>query len=312
LIQSSKKSIIIQTNHAVIIDICKQRSIISTNSVMRMNLRLVRTSQFLSQFSNLKIRHKFEKYHLISNALSRLQNLNKENLSNDHAELNELFVEYVIYVYNTILVKLNSEFRARIIEKYFKDETWRKIIRTIDENAALKKNAAKLFFVQESIIMLRESNSYMTSNIDSRSSKSVSSFNEIQKNSTSSKSFSRFNESQNNQHDKNFIYHVNKSTKEKRLCISSNCVANILIIAHEHERKHSKFEITFEIISRSWYIRDLIKALRAYIRNCSQCLQIQIRRHCEFILTRGTRRRSQWTMSVLELDDESRIELIAS
>jgi hypothetical protein len=28
-----------------------------------------------------------------------------------------------------------------------------------------------------------------------------------------------------------------------------------------------------------WYIRDLIKTLRAYIRNCSQCLQIQIRRH---------------------------------
>ncbi len=70
----------------------------------------------------------------------------------------------------------------------------------------------------------------------------VSSFNESQERSKSI---------QNNQHDKNLIYHVNKSTKEKRLCISSDCVANILTVAHEHEQEHSDFEVTFEIISRS-------------------------------------------------------------
>jgi hypothetical protein len=178
LIQSSKKSMIIQIDHVVIVNICKKISRISINSAMRMNLRLIRVFQFLNQFSNLKIRHKSSKYHLISDALFCLQSLNKENLSDDHVELNELFVEHVIYVYNTILVKLNSEFRARIIERYFKDETWRRIIRTIDENAALEENAAKLFFVRESVTMFRKSNSYMTLNIDSRSSKSVSSFNE--------------------------------------------------------------------------------------------------------------------------------------
>jgi hypothetical protein len=57
LIQFFEKSIIIQTNHAAIINICKQTSIISTNFVMRINLRLIRIFQFLSQFSNLKIRH---------------------------------------------------------------------------------------------------------------------------------------------------------------------------------------------------------------------------------------------------------------
>jgi hypothetical protein len=171
LIQFSKKSMIIQIDHVVIVNICKQISIISINSAMRMNLRLIRVFQFLSQFSNLKIRHKTNKYHLISDALFRLQSLNKENLSDDHAELNEFFVKHVIYVYNTILMKLGSEFRARIIEKYFKNKTWRRIIRICDENAALKKNAAKLFFVRESFTMFRESDSYMISNINSRSSK---------------------------------------------------------------------------------------------------------------------------------------------
>jgi hypothetical protein len=122
-IQFFEKSIIIRTNHAAIIDICKQTSIINTNFVMKMNLRLIRVFQFLSQFSNLKIRHKFEKYHLISDALFRFQSLNKEHLSNDHAELNELFVEHAIHAYNTILVKLNSEFRKRIMNNYSKDES---------------------------------------------------------------------------------------------------------------------------------------------------------------------------------------------
>jgi hypothetical protein len=90
---------------------------------MRMNLRLVRVFQFLSQFSNLKIRHKSEKYHLIFDAFFRLQSLNKKDLSNDYAELNELFVDHnVIYAYNTILMKLNSEFRNKIIENYFRNE----------------------------------------------------------------------------------------------------------------------------------------------------------------------------------------------
>jgi hypothetical protein len=281
LIQSSKKSLIIQIDHVVIVNICKQTSIINTNFVMRMTLRLIRVSQFLNQFSNLKIRHKSRKYHLISDALFRLQSLNKEDLSDDHAKLDELFVEYIkmIYVYSTILMKLNSEFRARIIERYFKNDTWRRIIRTIDENAALEENAAKLFFVRESATMFRESDFYMTSNIDSESSKQISSSNETQKNSRSSKSVLRSDENQNNQHEKNLIYHVNKSIEEKRLCISFDCVSNILIVVHEHEQEHLNFEATFEIISRSWYIRDLIKALRAYIKNCSQCLQNQIRRH---------------------------------
>jgi hypothetical protein len=248
-----------------------------------MNLRLIRVFQFLSQFSNLKIRHKSRKYHLISETLSRLQSFNKENLSNDHAELNELFVEHVIYVYNTILMKLNSEFRAKVIEKYFKDETWRRIIRTIDENAALKENVAKLFFMRELITMFRKSNSYMISNIESISSlnisESISSFN-----NTSVLIFS-FNEIQErlklmqNKQNNDLIYYVNKSIKEKRLCISLICVSNILIVVHEQRQEHSNFEATFEIISRSWYIRDLIKSLRSYIKNCSQCLQIQIRRH---------------------------------
>ncbi len=256
LIQSSKKSVIIQIDHVVIIDICNHTSIINTNFVMKINLRLIRVLQFLNQFSNLKIRHKSRKYHLISDVFFRLQSLNKENLSNDHAKLNELFVNHnVINAYNTTLIKLNSEFRKRIIDDYFTDKSWKKIIHTIDQNEALDENAAKLFFVRESVTMSRESNFYITSSM--KSSLKISMLNHFD--------------------NKNLIYHVNKSTKEKRLCISSICVSNILITAHEQD--HSDFDVCFEIITRFWYIKELIKALRQYIKHCSQCLAIQTRRH---------------------------------
>lgn len=90
---------------------------------MRMNLRLIRAFQFLSQFLNLKIRHKSKKYHLIFDAFSRLQSLNKKDLSDDHDELDELFADHVICVYNTTLVKLNPDFRTRIVKEYSENET---------------------------------------------------------------------------------------------------------------------------------------------------------------------------------------------
>ncbi len=132
LIQSLKKSMIIQTNNVIIMNICKQTSIINTNWISRMNLRLIKTSQFFNQFSNLEIRHKSEKYHLISDVLSRLQSLNKENTSNNHVELDELFAEHAVYAYNIILIEINSDFRQRIINEYFKNEAWKKIIQIIN------------------------------------------------------------------------------------------------------------------------------------------------------------------------------------
>jgi hypothetical protein len=249
---------IIQTDHVVIVDICKQTSIISTNFVMRMNLRLIRVSQFLSQFSNLKIRHKSRKCHLIFDALFRLQSLNKKDLSKDHAKLNEFFVDHnAVHVYNTILMKLNSEFRKRIVNDYVMNESWKKIIQTIDQNAILEENAVELFFVREFDTMSRESDFYITSSVELSLKISVS----------------------NHSNNKNLIYHVNRSTEEKRLCISFNCVSDILIIAHEREQDHSEFDVCFEIITRFWYIKELIKALCQYIRHCSQCLAIQTRRH---------------------------------
>ena len=255
MIQSCEKKVIIQIDHFFIIDIAKQKSIIVTNSTMRLNLWLVRASQFLSQFSNLDIRHKSEKYHVISDALSRLKSLNTSSVEiDDYSELDAL------YTYHTTLLELNEEFMIKIIHEYIIDESWKKIIEIIDKNDKLDENVAELSFVREEVISRNSSeiDSYFQSRSEFEASEKVS------KNLQTS-------------NDKRLIYHVNRMTRERRLCISSNCVKKIFDIAHE--KSHSKFNICFEIIARFWYIRDLTRQLRDYIRHCSDCLIMQIRRH---------------------------------
>lgn len=71
LIESSKYEIMVQTDHSSIVDISRQKLITATTSTMKMNVRLIRASQFLSQFS-LNIRHKPGHLNVIPDALSRL------------------------------------------------------------------------------------------------------------------------------------------------------------------------------------------------------------------------------------------------
>ena len=58
---------------------------------MRINVRLVRASQFLRQF-NLEVRYKPDKEYIVLDALSRLISANKLTLSEDHSKLNVLYV----------------------------------------------------------------------------------------------------------------------------------------------------------------------------------------------------------------------------
>ena len=227
MIQSCEKKVIIQTDHSSIIDIAKQKSITATNSTMRLNLRLVRASQFLSQFPNLDIRHKPEKYHVISDALSRLKSLNTSSAeTDDYSELDAL------YTYHTTLLELNEEFMTKIIHEYTTDEPWKKIIETIDKNIKLGENAAELSFVREEAI--------------SRNPNEIDPYFQPRPESEASEEVPKDLQTSN---DKRLIYHVNRMTEERRLCIPSNCVKKIFDIAHE--RSHPGFNTCFEIIARS-------------------------------------------------------------
>ena len=71
IIKSNQKPpVIIYTDYSTAIPISKQ-TILNTTSTDKLNLRLIRASQYLSAF-NLELRHKAGKSNIVPDALSRL------------------------------------------------------------------------------------------------------------------------------------------------------------------------------------------------------------------------------------------------
>lgn len=140
LVESSRASVIIQTDHAAILDIMQLSSITSTSSTMRMNVRLVRASQFLRQF-RLVVRHKPGKEHIIPDALSRLASANNPGHNASYSKLDALFV------YHTTLVEINPDLVTRILEGYAADHWWARVQRQVLDNEELGRDKALLPFV---------------------------------------------------------------------------------------------------------------------------------------------------------------------
>ena len=62
-----------------------------------------------------------------------------------------------------------------------------------------------------------------------------------------------------------------------KLCISHSVIQKIFEIVHENN--HSEYARYYEIISLKYYIRDLIKYLRNYLKHCFKCQIFQTRRY---------------------------------
>lgn len=140
LVELSRAKIIIQTDHTAILDIIQQSSITSISSTMKINIHLVRASQFLHQF-HLVVRHKPGKEHIISNALSRLASANDTFQDDEYSELDFLFA------YHTTLVEINPDLVKRILERYAADSWWTRVHKQILDNEELGSDKAILLFV---------------------------------------------------------------------------------------------------------------------------------------------------------------------
>lgn len=109
MIKSVKLFSIIYTNHNTLRKIVKSR-LLKTLSIDKLNLRFVKVFKYVQRF-NLIIRHKFDKFYTISNALSRLSNesisLNNNNIDD---ELDILFARSII--------EINFDFKKRLQYDY--------------------------------------------------------------------------------------------------------------------------------------------------------------------------------------------------
>ena len=142
------KSTIIYTDHETSLAIVKQTSL-STSSTNKLNLRLVRASNYIQRF-DLIIRHKSNKLHLMLNALSRLS-VTSARTQSENEELDVFFTAN--------LMKMTSEFRKRLIEEYTKNSNWRKISKLIETS---NKNGTILSFItKDQLIYRRDSHNML-------------------------------------------------------------------------------------------------------------------------------------------------------
>ena len=227
--ESAPKTIV-YTDHGAALGIAKQTSL-STSSTAKLNLRLIRASEYIQQFRNLEFRHKPGKRHVVPDALSRLPNTASSEVSSSQHDAGELDALYACAYTATTLVKLSPELRQQMIEGYQKDSSWSKIARTLEANDATGENAARLPFSRDK---------------------------------------------------EGLIWKVDTATGDqgftpRRLCVPESCVSIFLEVAHSGS--HVGLAKSFEIISRQWYIRNLTKHLRDYIRHCPQCQLYQTPRH---------------------------------
>ena len=141
IMKSSISSSIIYTDHDASLSIAKQTSL-TTFFTDKLNLRLVRAFEYIQKF-DLTIRHKSNKLHFVSNALSRLSVANisitktfNQDFNNDD-ELNVLFVAF--------MTKMTLEFKERLLHEYILNSKWIKIIKVIDSN---EKNNISISFIK--------------------------------------------------------------------------------------------------------------------------------------------------------------------
>jgi len=126
-----EQSTIVYTDYAAAVEIKCQFSL-NTTAVKKLNLRLVRVSEYLQRFQ-LKIQYKSEKTNIISNTLFRLlssNNVHKRLASreyqpeSDESILKALQVNVSTATYAETLMKVSPELQQRLKNDYTKESRW--------------------------------------------------------------------------------------------------------------------------------------------------------------------------------------------
>ena len=142
MIESAPQTIV-YTDHGAALGIAKQTTL-TTTSTAKLNLRIVRASEYIQRFRNLEFRHKPGKQHIVPDALSRLQSAAKIVRDETEGELDALHG----YAYTcTTLVEIRPELREQIRQGYAQESAWQKVVKVLDANDHYE--AAKLPFEKD-------------------------------------------------------------------------------------------------------------------------------------------------------------------
>lgn len=149
---------IVFTDHGAALGIAKQTSL-TTTSTDKMNLRLVRASDYLQRFE-LVIRHKPEKQHVIPDALSRLESSYTNPMTAEVNKLDALITHVpqlrqpaaVAYRFTASLVEMSTKFKQKLMDGYANNPAYKHINKVLNDSS---EGAAKLPFLRKHGLIFR-------------------------------------------------------------------------------------------------------------------------------------------------------------
>ena len=148
MVESAPETVVF-TDHRAALGISKQTTL-TTSSTAKLNLRIVRASEYIQRFRHLIFRHKPGKQHVVPDVLSRLNSSSKsssiEGFGEQEGELDAL---YGFYYMTTTLVEIHDNLKKQLLDSYAKDPSWQKVIAVLDSNQNDPENAASLPFFRD-------------------------------------------------------------------------------------------------------------------------------------------------------------------
>ena len=139
MIDTATKTVI-YTDYDIALGIAKQITL-TTSSTNKLNLRLVRASNYIQRFRNIEFRYKLDSRYIVPNALSRLSYTQSKNES--EGELDTLWGHaYVV----TVLVEMTSKLKAKILQEYQDDKGYTRVLKVLDANNNADENVVNLSF----------------------------------------------------------------------------------------------------------------------------------------------------------------------
>lgn len=242
---------LLYTDHKPAADILSSTTL-KTSSSVRMNLRLIRASQFVSQYPSIRIIYRPGKHNVNADALSRLvklRTIHEPPPANDEG----------VYGFLTTVVGVSMS-TLRLLEQGYAEDPH---LRLIYDNIRKK-------------MKLRDETVAAANRNDNTAVVSFKEFSKIDKLAPEEVEYNGFQGRLLRGHT--LLYINDPVTGHPRLCIPSNCHKTFFEAAHD-KNVHAGYHKAYNLLRQHYYVKNLSRALRSYIQTCPSCQQNNTLRH---------------------------------
>ena len=295
MVMSSQHPVVIYTDHAANSAIVNQTKLTSS-SVDKLNLKLIRASTYLSQF-RLRVFHKAGKSNIVPDALSRLPTVRH---SSSDTKVDSLDLEtYHSHIdgpdpnedsIRATLIEMSPDFRKKLITGYQEDASWKAILDLLKRLAS--DDAKDRLSNKEPTTTEEVPSAEPSTTISTPASSSENEATEVATPVPSTapvpppdkatvpdkKSFpdpAYLASGIDFQLIDDLIYYVKGD--QPRLCIPENSIHDVLKLAHD-DNFHAGHHRAYDRL-KTVYVRRLSRRLTNYIRHCPSCQLNQTKRH---------------------------------